>query len=326
MARLVCAAVCVLGVLPGLACVPTTAEVPRQTLRIATGSVDGIYYALGAELAQAYASRIEGANPVALATAASGYNVQAIESGDAELAFALGDVTYLAYTRGTADVPRPHHGIRAIAVLYVNVIHILVRTDSPITRVADLRGRRVAVGRSVVTPPRGGPFLTVEVIAQAHGVESDAVTSKWLTLSEMIAQLGDARLDAGFFSSGYPVPAIAQAASTFGVRLLPVDPAGARRARAQYPFFKLTTIPAGTYPGQSEDVAAFGVDNLLLCRDDMSEDVVYRLTRSFFESLPDVARRIVAARLIDVERAPATPIPLHPGAARYYRERELLRW
>jgi TRAP transporter TAXI family solute receptor len=307
------------------ACSPATAALPPDVVRIATGSEGGIYHSLGTELAKAYASRLAGVVPTAQATAASAYNVHAVESDIAELAFALGDVTYLAYTKGTSSLPQPHHGLRAIAVLYENVTHILVRADSPIAEIADLRGQHVAVGRSLLLPRATRP-LTIDVIAEAYGLRPTDFRSEWLTLPELISGLRDGRLAAGFFSSGYPVTAISAAAEEFGVRLLPVAREAAVRVRAVYPFFKLTSVPAGTYPAQRNDIPALAVDNLLICRDDLSDDLVYRLTRSFFESLPDIGQHIVAARLVNVDRAPTTPIPLHPGAARYYRERELLRW
>lgn len=325
MTRRVFTSTCLVCALACAACAPPAAKAPGESLRIATGSADGIYYALGTELARAYARRIAGISPTALASAASGYNVQAIESDQVDLAFALGDVAYLAYTRGTVDLPRPHRGVRAIAVLYVNAFHILARPDGAVTSVADLRGRRVAVGRSVAAG-RSDRALSLDAVAEANGIGPNDMDFEWQTFSEVVTRLGDGRIAAGLLSSGYPVQAVTLAASTFGARLLPIDRAAAERVRSRHPFFKLTTIPGGTYPGQPEDVHTLGVDNLLLCRDDMSDDLVYRLTREFFEALPEIGRTIVAARLVDVDRAATTPIPLHPGAARYYRERELLRW
>lgn len=325
MTRRVFTTACMVCALACGACAPPGAKAPGEPLRIATGSADGIYYALGTELARAYARRITGISPTAFATAASGYNVQAIESDQVDLAFALGDVAYLAYTRGTVDLPRPHRGVRAIAVLYVNVFHILTRPDGAVSSVADLRGRRVAVGRSVAAG-RSDRALNLDAVAKANGIGPNDMDFEWQTFSEVVTRLGDGRIAAGLLSSGYPVQAVTLAASTFGARLLPIDRATAERVRSRHPFFKLTTIPAGTYPGQPEEVHTLGVDNLLLCRDDMSDDLVYRLTREFFEALPEIGRTLVAARLVDVDRAATTPIPLHPGAARYYRERELLRW
>ena len=95
--------------------------------------------------------------------------------------------------------------------------------------------------------------------------------------------------------------------------------------RSAFPFFKPATIPKGTYKGQDDDLITVGIDGLLLCRDDLPEALVYAMTRSLFDALPSLARSQPSARLINVNRAPTTPIPLHPGAARYYRERDLFR-
>src|SRR5262249_12737106 len=95
--------------------------------------------------------------------------------------------------------------------------------------------------------------------------------------------------------------------------------------RTQYPFMRAVTIPKNTYAGQSEDITTVGVDNLLICRADLPEQLVYRLTKSLFDSLPDLARTDGAAALMDPDQGPITPIPLHAGAARFYREREILR-
>jgi TRAP transporter TAXI family solute receptor len=95
--------------------------------------------------------------------------------------------------------------------------------------------------------------------------------------------------------------------------------------RTRFPFFKPAVIPKRTYRGQEIDYQTVGIDGLLLCRDTVPESLVYQMTRSLFEALPDLMRDQPAARLINVGRAPATPVPLHPGAARYYRERDLFR-
>jgi TRAP transporter TAXI family solute receptor len=111
---------------------------------------------------------------------------------------------------------------------------------------------------------------------------------------------------------------------TVGIRLLPVEPDAVARIRADYPFFKPVVIPTGTYRGLERDLPTVGVDNLLVCRVGLDEELVYQMTRVFFNQLPALVRAHVAARQVSREQGPATPIPLHPGAARYYREQGLL--
>jgi hypothetical protein len=131
-------------------------------------------------------------------------------------------------------------------------------------------------------------------------------------------------LDAAFVSAGYPAESV-QAATRAGAVLLEVSGPVVDRLRIDYPFLKTTLIPAGTYRSLDRSVHTVGIDTLIACRSSLDETVVYDLTKTFFEVLPALAARVDALRRMDLARAPATPIPLHEGAARYYRERELFR-
>jgi TRAP transporter TAXI family solute receptor len=112
---------------------------------------------------------------------------------------------------------------------------------------------------------------------------------------------------------------------TVGIRILDVDRKTINALRARYPFVNPTAVPAGDITGIANDVHTFGVENVLVCRRDLGEELVYRLTAGLFEQAERNAQRNPEARTIDLEQAPATPIPLHPGAARYYRQREILQ-
>jgi TRAP transporter TAXI family solute receptor len=132
-------------------------------------------------------------------------------------------------------------------------------------------------------------------------------------------------LDVRIFASAYPLAGIDDVGPSSEIALLSLEPEVIDRLRSKFPFFKPAVIPKGTYKGQTEDIATVGIDGLLLCRDSMPESVVYELTRTLFEALPELSSVESAARMINVVNAPATPVPLHAGAARYYRERDLFR-
>ena len=104
-----------------------------------------------------------------------------------------------------------------------------------------------------------------------------------------------------------------------------VDGPGIGHIRSDYPFLRLVFIPSGTYPTQKDPIRTIGVENILVCRADLAEDIVYELTRGLFDMVSGLAAERTSLRLMNIEQAPATPIPLHPGAARYYREREIAR-
>lgn len=292
----------------------------RAAMMIATGGTGGVYHPLGETLARIYSEQVPGITATAHATVASVFNVQAIQKGAADVAFTQGDVAYFAFRRGTDSDPRPHSRLRGIAVLYVNTVQIVARRDGGIRQISDFRGKRIGVGA-----PGSGTEVAARVIIEGHGLQYSDVTESFLTFSETAGRMQDGTLDAGFIVASYPAAAVSDAALAFGVRLIPVTRDAVEQIRSHYPFFKPFVIPKGTYKGQAQDVETIGVDNLLICRDDLPEDLVYYMTKALFENLPQLSATHSAATLIDVEQGPATPIPLHPGAARYYREQELLK-
>lgn len=302
------------------ACTSAPAASTAVPVTIATGSASGLYYPLGESLARIYNARVPGVRATALQTGASPANVHALESGTADIAFALGDAAYMAYTEGTRLNASQHRRLRSIAVLYRNASHFFVLPDSRIRSLRDLAGARLAFGVATVT---SGRSRSIDLMLQAHGVEPATVDARPETFGGIMAGLRAGTIDVGVISAGYPVPTI-EAAARAGLRFLHVDPVALERVREDYPFFLPLTIPARTYSGQADPIETVGVDNVLLCRADLDDELVYRLTRAFFEALPDLAATHPSAALIDADLAPATAIPLHGGAARYYRERELL--
>jgi TRAP transporter TAXI family solute receptor len=295
------------------------AEQPT-TVSIATGGTGGVYFPLGTTLAQIYNARIPGVRAAAVATVASVFNVEAIERRKADIAFVQGDVAYFAYKRGTDSDPRPHTRLRGIAVLFANVVQIVVRNDSDIQRVTDFRGHRIGVGSQ-----GSGTEEAARIIVESHGLKYADVRPGFLSFSEVAQEIEARTLDGGFIVASYPVSAIIDVNRTVGVRLVPIERKVINSIREHYPFFKPIVIPAGTYRDQAKDVTTIAVDNLLVCHEDMPEQLAHELTKTLFESLSELARTHVAATVIDPEKAATTSIPLHPGAARYYRERELLK-
>jgi uncharacterized protein len=305
-------------------CGSRTTDVSRS-LTIATGSSNALYFQFGRGLAEVLSATVPGISVRAEATNASPFNVDAVERGQADLALAMGDTTYQAFRRGTEAFPAPHTHLRGIAVLYPNVLHIVVRADSDLHSVAELGGRQVAY---VMAQRRESNIRhdMIEAIARAHGVDPSTVRQRYARLEDVVVGLENRTLDAAFVWMGYPTPVLAQAATSVGVRFLPLPARTIEILRNQYPFWHPVVLPAAAYAGQDREVAGVAMDNLLVCREDLPEDLVYRLTSALFASLGRLGARFPVARQIDPDRAPLLPIPVHAGAARYYRERELQRW
>ena len=256
-----------------------------------------------------------------LQTAAGGVVVvSAVDGGKGQLGLAQSDVVYLAYRRGIERNQYPHKNLRAIAVLWVNNLYVLVRRDSPFRSIKDLKGRRVGV----ILPGTSGEFST-RILLSAHGMSYADVQPTFESTYNLVPKLGSGEIDAVFSANPVMLSAARELSETVPLRLLPIGRNIINQLRGSYPFLKPVTVAANQLSGQDEPTETLGSEWLLVCRSDLSEDLVYELTREFFAQLPALARAHGEAALIDPEQAPATPIPLHAGAARYYREREILR-
>jgi TRAP transporter TAXI family solute receptor len=242
--------------------------------------------------------------------------IRLLVQGQAELAIVQTDLSYLAYTHGLPDLPGPQQRLRGIAVLYRSPAHIIARRASGIQALADVRGKRVFLGSDGNTTE-----FTTRMILESVGVSVD---EKRMPEGNVVDAFAKGDLDAAFIRGNDPSPAVQRVMAAPGVFLVPVSKREVEQIRAHHPFLRSTSIPAGMYGNQTE-IETVGTDMLLACRDDLPEELVYWVTRTLFESLPDLAESYNLLRQIDLQQLSASPIPLHPGAARFYRERELFQ-
>jgi TRAP transporter TAXI family solute receptor len=285
-------------------------------VRVMSGPTGGGFYPLGEGLAAAFGRLLPEVTFEHHPSTGAVSNAELIQAGNADVGFVFADVAYVAYV-GRLERKQVFDRLRGIAVLELTPLHLVVRPG--ITSVRDLRGRRVAVG-----PPGSGTALTAEIVLRAFDIKLSDIHTEALQFDVAARRLVAGHLDAMFDTAIYPAEAVRMAASA-GARLMPLTGSPIDKLRHEYPFFRAAVIPRDAYPGVTGAVHTIGVDSLLVCRRDMDEELVYQLTRRFFDALPMLSSSRNALRLMDLDQAPATPIPLHDGAARYYRERELLR-
>jgi len=274
---------------------------------------------LGETLVAAYRRVLPDIQFVVVETEGSVSNLQHLHAGTAELGLTLADVAYMGYNGHIPELGGPARNVRGIAVLHPSTVHLLVAGQSRIRSLADLRGRKVGIG-----PPGSGTAVTSAILLQAFGVPTDAVRQQALSFLDATAALIRGELDAVFIAAADPVTAVRRATEA-GAVLLDVTGTTVDELRRRYPFLRPATIPGGTYPGQPNPIRTVRVDVLLLCRDGLDDVLVHDLTSALFAVLPDMTAKSDYLKLIDVRRAPSTPVPLHPGAAWYYREQELSR-
>jgi len=298
------------------ACTSGAAAPPPQQLTLWSG----IAAAFTNDLIKRFNSALPQTHIDLKATSGGVVVVSAVDSGEGQLGLAQSDVVYLAYRRGIERNQYPHKNLRAMAVLWVNTLYVVVRSDSPFQSIEDLKGRRVGV----ILPGTSGEFST-RIVLGAHGMSYGDVNPIFEPTDSLMPKLGSGQIDAVFSANPLMLAAARTLSQTVPLRVLPISRTVTNRLRGSYPFLRPVTVAPNQLPGQSRPVETLGAEWLLVCRSDLSEDLVYQLTRAFFEQLPVLARDHGEAALIDPEQAPATPIPLHAGAARYYREREILR-
>jgi TRAP transporter TAXI family solute receptor len=289
----------------------------RVVLRFTTGPPGASFSPFGDALAEAFERTSLDVSVRARPSGGSLANVEALQRGEADMGLAFADVAYQAFTGRLDTMLNRFDRLRAIAVLQLTPVQLVARADTSIRSVADLRGRRVAVG-----PPESGTALTARLILQAFDVRPSDVHVETIPFSDAGVMLARGTLDA-MFDIAIQRTESGEQALRAGARLIPITGVRVDRLRRDYPFLRLTVVPRGRYPGVPA-VPTIGVDNLLLCRRDLDEALVHEITRRLFEVLPSLSLSR-GLDFVDLDQAPATPIPLHEGAARHYRQQELLR-
>ena len=290
-------------------------------ITILTGSTSGIYYPLGTALSSIDAKVIPGANVTVQATAGSVQNLRLLEASDGELAFTLGDCLADAWAGNKdAGFDVPFTKLRAIARIYPNFIQIVASNRSQIKTLADLKGKRVSVGAE-----GSGTALNAAVIFKAAGFTfNDLAMVDQTPFASSVRLVEQGSLDATLQSAGLGVESIRHLLASGQSTLIPIP--SDIVARIDSAVYIAATIPAGTYDGQSGDVQTASVPNFLVTREGVSDDIAYQMTKSLFEHLDQLVQTQPAAKDIDVKKAATDlPIPLHPGAERYYREIGVLK-
>ena len=313
------AVLCVGVALFSARCTKTPPAAPPVRVTFSIPFVGGPWESIGRALAAEYSRTIPNLTADVISSENLESQVDAMQAGTVDVALEDAETAYLAFSRGTEKQTVPHERLRAIAVMFSIAVQVAVPAASGITRIDDLRGRRVDVGTAGSSVDRAA-----RIILESYGFGYDAITPSF-GASDTLERFRAGQLDGRFFYSAFKHPVIDSISHQVDVRVLPIDRSRLGAIQERHHFLKLTTIPAGTYQHQQADVTTVGMDVLLLCRQDLPDALVYELTRALFDAVPALEKAHEAAGAIDPERGPTASIPLHPGAARYYRAREILK-
>jgi uncharacterized protein len=290
----------------------------QDFINVLTGGTSGVYYPMGVALSKIYGDKIAGSRPSVQATKASVENLNLLQQGKGEIAFTLGDSLDAAWKGDEeAGFKTPLKKLRGITAIYPNYVQIVASKESGIKSLADLKGKRLSVGA-----PKSGTELNARAILAAAGITyKDLGKVEYLPFAESVELMKNRQLDATLQSAGLGVASIRDLATSVEIVVVEVPAAVVEKAGA--PFVK-ATIPANTYNGQAAAVPSAAVVNYLVTHEGMKEETVYQMTKAIFENLGDLAAAHAAGRAIKLESAlDGMPIPLHPGAARYLKEKGL---
>lgn len=288
-------------------------------LSLATGGTGGVYYPLGGGMAALISKSIPGVEATAEVTTASVDNMKLLHTGKIALALTLPDTAWDASQGGLKGLAEKV-AVRTLAALYSNYMHIVALEGSGIRSVADLKGKRVSTGA-----PGSGTEVKGLRVLEAYGLTpKDLRSQDRLGVAESAGALKDRKLDAFIWDGGLPTAAVLDLAATPGIKIaiIPHGDAVPRMVAKYGPLYFAATIPKGTYGGMTADAPVAAATNLLVAHERMEESLAYQITKVLLEHTPELVAVHKAANEITLKSAVVgSPVPFHPGALRYYKEK-----
>ncbi len=291
-----------------------------EKLVLATGGTAGTYYPFGGAMAKIWSAKIKDMSVTAQTSGASAENVRLINKKEVELALVQSDTLDFAFNAKEA-FKEPLKGMSAIAVLYPEIIQVVVRADSPIKSFGDLKGKKVGVGA-----PGSGTEANFRQLMDIYGLKKEDVNPQYLSFAESADAFKDKHIDAFIVTAGIPNAGIMDVSTQHAIRILDIKGPEAEKLVAKYPFLAPAKVPAGTYKGQDAEVNTVAVNAVLIAGNHLKEDVVYNLTKALFENQVELAGAHAKGKELDLNKAvKGVSIPFHPGAVKYYKEKGAMK-
>lgn len=288
----------------------------KEFISLLTCGTAGVYFPLGGGIARIWNSKVPDVNATAETSGCSIVNLRLMEQGQASAAICQNDAVYfgangLKFFEGKKAV-KP----RGVLMLYDEHLHVATTKQSGIKKIEDLKGKRVRIGfpGSIATE-------NALILLEAYGMTEKDMKAYQMSLSDAFEQLKDGNIDVLIEPTGAPAAGFLDVAHTRDMVLLPVDKDHSDKIYKKYPFLSPAVIPAGTYKGTSQGLPTLAVTCMLIASSDVTTDLVYNLTKSIFQNLNILGESHIKGKLVTMETAlKGMPIPLHPGAEKYYKE------
>lgn len=291
------------------------APVEAKDIVIGTAATSGTYYFVGAALGNVVDQQSEMLNVLVQSTAGGVENVNLVDSGDLDIGMCNTDGLFNAYN-GVGQFDKAPKNVNVLMVLYPSITHLITQENSDVHSWADLKGKRVCLGT------QGSSFVLVcQEILKMYGIDPEKdITPFYLTAEEMGTAVNDGDIDAGFIYGGAPLAGITNACVSGDIRFVGMEKEIIDKLCDTYPYYSPATLYGDVYPGEHEDTDQFALYTCMFCNKDMDEDVAYEFVKCAMENLDLYKDTNASTQAISPDTIANSPIPLHPGAERYYRE------
>ena len=281
-------------------------------LSILTGGTQGTYYPLGGTFAELISTET-GVKTTAEVSQASAANMTALQNGEGDIAFVQTDIAYYATEGKLMFENNKIDAVSALGALYPETVQLVTLANSGIKTFEDLKGKKVSVGA-----PGSGTYANAEQLLEIHGLSMDDIQPQNLDFGESTDGIQSGQIDAAFITAGYPTGAVEALNATNGVYIIPVATDKAEALIAKYPYYAKDLIPAGTY-GLTEEIQAVSVGAMLAVKKDLSEDLVYAITKAIYDNTDKISH--AKGEFIKAESGlDGIGIEVHPGAQKYFDE------
>lgn len=298
-------------------CFSGVSHAAKNYVSIATGGTSGTYYPIGGAIAVAVT---KGSDIQATAETgnASVANINLVAKGDIEVAFVQNDIAFWAYN-GQLMFKSPLKNVRAIASLYPEHVQLILDVKANVKTLADLKGKRVGIGA-----PGSGVEGDVQAIFQVAAMTYKDIDANFLDFGATTSRFKDNQIDAGFVVAGFPTASVMDLALTKDITLMDFSDTFLKELAKAHPYFVPSIIPANTYSKIDKDIKTPAVMAILVTHDKMADDVVYKFTKALFENIDTIHASHAKGKEVNLKTAlDGLTVPLHPGAAKYFKEKGL---
>lgn len=290
----------------------------QHNLNFPTAGTTGTIYPLGSAMANLWGTEIEGLRVNAQASNGGVENLNLMKEGEAHISFATSGIIWEAYNGERGFKDRKYEDVRIVAGLYYNPNQFVVRENSGVESVGDLKGKKFAPGSIGSTPE-----VESSIILPAYGINyPDDINANFVGFTEAIDLMRNKQIDGALIQAGLPTAAVTEMTSTADGKLIGIEPEIRKQLMEEYPWYSEMTIPAGTYENQEEDIDTLAIKMMLMADASVDEETIYQMTKVFWENLDQLETTHAIVKQMKVENAVTelAGIPLHDGAKRYYEE------